>query len=218
MGLIGKKLIKSTYLTFALLIIVWIGAWLLKLDAEEYLLWLKSSGGSFVYWLIAKILIWIIPAMFLLKISKRDLNVVFNLSNWRSWLGWGGGIGLLIALTGIIPNYVQNKPILPTSFSWPLINVLVIAPIFEEFLFRGAILGNLQKKYSPFIANLISSAMFLLLHIPGWYFMGVLTDNLTRPAGGALSIFLISIAFGLATQRSKSVMGGIIAHFLNNLF
>ncbi|NLM25827.1 MAG: CPBP family intramembrane metalloprotease [Firmicutes bacterium] len=218
MGLIGKKLIKSTYLTFALLIIVWIGAWLLKLDAEEYLLWLKSSGGSFVYWLIAKILIWIIPAMFLLKISKRDLNVVFNLSNWRSWLGWGGGIGLLIALTGIIPNYVQNKPILPTSFSWPLINVLVIAPIFEEFLFRGAILGNLQKKYSPFIANLISSAMFLLLHIPGWYFMGVLTDNLTRPAGGALSIFLVSIAFGLATQRSKSVMGGIIAHFLNNLF
>lgn len=156
--------------------------------------------------------------MFLLKISKRDLNVVFNLSNWRSWLGWGGGIGLLIALTGIIPNYVQNKPILPTSFSWPLINVLVIAPIFEEFLFRGAILGNLQKKYSPFIANLISSAMFLLLHIPGWYFMGVLTDNLTRPAGGALSIFLVSIAFGLATQRSKSVMGGIIAHFLNNLF
>ena len=218
MGLIGKKLIKSTYLTFALLIIVWIGAWLLKLDAEEYLLWLKSSGGSFVYWLIAKILIWIIPAMFLLKISKRDLNVVFNLSNWRSWLGWGGGIGLLIALTGIIPNYVQNKPILPTSFSWPLINVLVIAPIFEEFLFRGAILGNLQKKYSPFIANLISSAMFLLLHIPGWYFMGVLTDNLARPAGGALSIFLASIAFGLATQRSKSVMGGIIAHFLNNLF
>lgn len=218
MGLIGKKLIKSTYLTFALLIIVWIGAWLLKLDAEEYLLWLKSSGGSFVYWLIAKILIWIIPAMFLLKISKRDLNVVFNLSNWRSWLGWGGGIGLLIALTGIIPNYVQNKPILPTSFSWPLINVLVIAPIFEEFLFRGAILGNLQKKYSPFIANLISSAMFLLLHIPGWYFMGVLTDNLARPAGGALSIFLVSIAFGLATQRSKSVMGGIIAHFLNNLF
>jgi len=48
--------------------------------------------------------------------------------------------------------------------------------------------------------------------------MGVLTDNLTRPAGGALSIFLVSIAFGLATQRSKSVMGGIIAHFLNNLF
>ena len=92
--------------------------------------------------------------------------------NWRSWLGWEVALVLLIALTGIIPNYVQNKPILPTSFSWPLINVLVIAPIFEEFLFRGAILGNLQKKYSPFIANLISSAMFLLLHIPGWYFMG----------------------------------------------
>ena len=41
-----------------------------------------------------------------------------------------------------IPNYLQGNPIWPTEFSFPLLNVLVIAPVFEEFLMRGAILGT----------------------------------------------------------------------------
>lgn len=48
--------------------------------------------------------------------------------------------------------------------------------------------------------------------------MGVLWENLTQPAGGALSIFLVSLGFGYAAHRSRSVLGGVIAHFLNNLF
>lgn len=110
----------------------------------------------------------------------------------------GRGIGFLIALTGIIPNYLQENRLLPTEFSFPLLNVLVIAPLFEEFLLRGAIQGNLEKGYSFWNANLISSVFFVILHIPGWYFMGVLVDNLTNPFGGALSIFLVSLAFGYA--------------------
>jgi membrane protease YdiL (CAAX protease family) len=128
------------------------------------------------------------------------------------------GVGLLIALTGIIPNYLQGNAILPAEFSYPLLNVLVIAPIFEEFLMRGAILGNLNQKYSFWTANGITSVMFVILHVPGWYFMGVLWDNLTNPVGGALSIFLVSLGFGYATYRSHSVMGGVLSHFLNNLF
>lgn len=124
----------------------------------------------------------------------------------------------MIALTGIIPNYLQGRPILPTEFSTSLLNVLIIAPIFEEILVRGALLTHLRQSYSFAAANIITSVMFLILHVPGWYFMGVLVDNLTQPAGGALSIFLCSLAFGYAAYRSDSVMGGILAHFLNNLF
>ena len=48
--------------------------------------------------------------------------------------------------------------------------------------------------------------------------MGVLLDNLAQPIGGAFSIVLVSLAFGYATHRSRSVMGGVLCHFLNNLF
>ena len=82
---------------------------------------------------------------------------------------------------------------------------------------RGAILGNLQQGHSFFVANIISSLMFVVLHMPGWYFMGVLSENFVGPVG-AFSIFLVSLAFGYATHRSRSVMGGVLCHFLNNLF
>lgn len=171
-----------------------------------------------MYWTTAKIILWIIPSLWLLRISGRTVREVLNLANWRSWLGWGGGLGLLIALTGIIPNYLSGSPILPTEFSFSLLNVIVIAPTFEELLMRGAILGNLQQEYSFWTANIVTSLMFVVLHLPGWYFMGVLYSNLTQPVGGALSIFLVSLVFGYAAHRSRSVMGGVLSHFLNNLF
>ncbi len=211
-------IVKSTYIIFIALIVAWIGAWMLKNSLDQRLDWLATSGGSFLYWTTAKIIIWILPTLWLLRLSGRSIHGVLNLSNRRGWLIWGGGIGLLLALTGFIPNYLQGNEVLPTQLSFPLLNVLVIAPAFEEFLMRGAIMGNLQKAYSFITANIITSVMFVVLHIPGWYFMGVLSANLTQPVGGALSIFLVSLAFGYAAQQSRSVMGGVLAHFLNNLF
>jgi len=82
---------------------------------------------------------------------------------------------------------------------------------------RGAILGNLQQLYPFLRANIISSILFIVLHLPGWFFMGSLADNVTRPIGGAFSIFLVSLLFGYAVKRSHSLMAGILAHFLNNL-
>lgn len=210
--------VKTTYVIFTALILAWIGAWMLINSLDQRLDLLATSGGSFLYWTTAKIIIWILPALWLLKLSGRSIQGVLNLSNWRGWLTWGGGIGLLLGLTGFIPNYLQGNPVLPMQFSFPLLNVLVIAPAFEEFLMRGAIMGNLQTTYTFFTANIITSLMFVVLHMPGWFFMGVLSETLTQPVGGALSIFLVSLAFGYSAQRSHSVMGGVLAHFLNNLF
>jgi len=209
---------KLTYLAFAAIMAAWIGAWLLKIHLEQNLSWLSTGLGSFLYWSAAKLLIWIAPAVWLLRKAGRSIREVFNLANWKAWLAWGGGIGLLLALTGIIPNYLQGKAIFPTSFDFALLNVLVIAPTFEEFLMRGAIQGSLTKRYSFATANVITSVLFVLLHVPGWYFMGVLAENLTSPVGGVLSIFLVSLGFGYAAHRSRSVMGGVLAHLLNNFF
>lgn len=213
-----KSIAKATYIMFYAIIAVWIGAWILKIQLGTGIPWLDTSQGGFVYWSIAKVIIWIIPALWLLKMSGRTIRTTLNLSNWKSWLGWGSGLGMLIAVTGIVPNYLLGHPILPTEFSFPLLNVVLIAPTLEEFLMRGAILGNLQLRYSFWTANVITSLMFVILHVPGWYFMGVLLDNLAQPIGGAFSIVLVSLAFGYATHRSRSVMGGVLCHFLNNLF
>ncbi len=203
--------------TFLLLIVGWVATWLLKVRLDALGYWVSTSAGSFVYWTSAKILLWILPARWLIRLSGRTLAQVFNISNYRGWLLWGGGIGIAIGATEFIPNYLSSRPLLPTQDSFALLNMLLIAPTFEEFLMRGAMLGNLQQRYSFLTANVLSSFMFLALHLPGWFFMGSLLANMTRPIGGALSIFLISLLFGYAAKRSQSLCGGIVAHFLNNL-
>ena len=211
------QLAKTTFRTFIIIISLWTVAWIVKIQLDVESHWLYAGMGAFIYWTSAKLLIWILPAIWLVRISGRSLQQVFNLANHRQWLLWGGGLGFLIALTAFIPNYLQGKPLLPTQVDFALGNVLVISPLFEEFLLRGAILGNLRQHHSFLASNLIASLMFVGLHIPGWSFMGNLVENLTMPVGGALSIFLVSLIFGYAVKRSNSVMGGILVHFLNNL-
>lgn len=213
----SSSIAKRTFFIYFTLIFVWTLAWILKVNLDTQHKWLEGSEGSFIYWTIAKVFIWILPAFWLIRLSGRSLSKVYNFPNWRGWVIWGGMIGFLIALTGFIPKYLNNQPLLPLDPSFALFSVLVVAPIFEEFLIRGAILGNLQQRYSFWVANLLSSLMFIGLHLPGWYFMDTLMENITKPVGGAISIFLLGLAFGYATYKGRSVMGGTLAHFLNNL-
>lgn len=133
-----RALIRQSYFTFGAILIVWTAAWLLKIQLDDVFPTIDTSAGSFIYWTLAKVLIWVLPAMWLIQRSGRASREVFNLPNYRKWLAWGIGIGLLIALTGFIPSYLAARPLLPSEFSFALLNILIIAPIFEEYLMRGA--------------------------------------------------------------------------------
>ncbi len=207
----------TTCLTFTGIMAAWITAWVVKIHLDGSLPWITSSGGSFIYWTSAKLLLWVLPAYWLILHSGRDLRLVFNFVNVKGWLFWGGGIGLLIALTGWIPKVLVIKPLIQFQPSFALLNVLFIAPVFEEFLLRGAILGNFMQYHSFWFANIVTSLFFVILHLPGWFFMDTMIENLTKPVGGALSIFLVGLLFGYAVKCSDSLLGGILAHLLNNL-
>ena len=214
----AKRLAKETLLGFAALILVWSLAWLGKSTLDTRWEWIASGAGSAVFWLSAKLLIWIVPACWWVRRSGRAFGAVVNLAGWRRWSLWGGGVGLAIALTAVIPKSLRGALLLPTTFDAGTINVLLISPLCEEFLIRGAVLGNLIPAWGFARANVISAACFAMLHLPGWYMMGSIEANLTRPVGGAFSIFLLGLCFGWATRKGGSFLAGSVAHFLNNLF
>ncbi len=210
----SSEVTRKTYILFSVIIILWIIAWILKIQIDEIAG--KTALGSFTYWTTAKLLIWILPSLWLIRLSGRNLNLVFNLSNYKKWLLWGTGIGSGLALVGIARNYLNGSSIFPTRFDYALVNILLISPVFEEFLVRGALMGNLQKTSSFLKSNIISSLMFVILHMPGWFFMGSLTSNITK-LDGVVSIFFIGLLCGYAVKRGNSVLGGVIVHFINNL-
>jgi hypothetical protein len=66
-----------------------------------------------------------------------------------------------------------------------------------------------------------TSAKTLIWIVPAVWLIRVsgrtVREVLTRPVGGALSIFLLGLAFGYVVRNSDSVLAGILAHALNNL-
>lgn len=78
-----------------------------------------------------------------------------------------------------------------------LLQVCVIAPIIEEILMRGFVLGGLKNTYGIPAALLLSSALFALLHF-----------NMVQ----TLSAFVCGILLGLLYLKTDSIFCCIVAH------
>jgi membrane protease YdiL (CAAX protease family) len=214
----GTQLVRQTLLVYMGLMVAWTLTWLLKINVTDPQFPQLATGlGGFLWWTFVKTAVWIVPAWWLIQLSGRTLRDVAGFANWKRSLAWGGGVGLLAALTRLVPAMLSTAPLMPLVLDSAQLNALVIAPIYEEFLTRGALMGNLQQRWSAWTADAVAALMFVGLHIPGWFFMGTLGEKLTQPVGGALSIFVLGLAFGYAVQRSGSLLGGVFAHFLSNL-
>lgn len=82
------------------------------------------------------------------------------------------------------------------------ITICILAPIFEEIIFRGIILkGMLNHKVKPVIAIFVSGLIFGLAHLNPWQFIG---------AG------ILGIIFGFIYYRTNSLFLTMLLHFLNN--
>ena len=83
------------------------------------------------------------------------------------------------------------------------ISVLIIAPIFEELIFRKYMYSELIKKYSSNLSIIISSVFFSLIHLPSY-------RNL-------IPTFIFGIVCCLVYRKTKNISYTIILHFLANL-
>ncbi len=84
---------------------------------------------------------------------------------------------------------------------WGLTAIVILAPILEEYLFRGVMLEGLLKRISPIKAILISSALFGLVHLNPWQFIAAM---------------VIGIFAGWIYYKTRSLSLTIIIHFANN--
>jgi sodium transport system permease protein len=82
----------------------------------------------------------------------------------------------------------------------------LIPAVCEELAFRGFILSGLQHQHRTRSAILLSALMFGFLHV-----LLSLFQQLFNAA-------LLGIVLGLLAVRSRSIVPGIVFHFLNNAF
>lgn len=116
-----------------------------------------------------------------------------------SWIN--DGIVKLLELIG----YKQRESFVPDVSGWKvlpvLITVAVIPAIMEEALFRGILLQNVEEEAGTVRAILISGFCFSLYH-------GSVEQTVYQ--------FIVGCIFGFLAVRSRSVVPGMLFHFLNN--
>lgn len=113
-----------------------------------------------------------------------------------------GIIGALLSKFGFpdtSPDFSLSGGFLYNLFTF--ISVVILAPIFEELVFRGTILQVLSK-YNKVFAILVTSLLFGLLHL-----------NMTQ----AVPAFFMSLILCYMCLKTDSLLVTILAHAGNNL-
>ena len=82
-----------------------------------------------------------------------------------------------------------------------ILQIVIIAPIAEELLFRGLIFKLLRKKYSFFAAAATSSIIFALIH---------------RASLNILPLFVISFVFAYLYEKTQNIATPMILHSIHN--
>ena len=82
-------------------------------------------------------------------------------------------------------------------------SILIIAPIFEELIFRKYLLGNLLKQNSVLKSIFISSLCFSLFHLPDFR--------------NILPTFIFGIITAFIYLKTKKITYTIFFHFISNL-
>lgn len=133
---------------------------------------------------------------------------------WAWSLGLGGGLGLSLLAALVVATESQglhwsirsNNPLVyaPKLFShpaWPLavlvVAVVVMAPVAEEFLFRGLFLEALRRRWGGPWAVVLSGATFAAAHFDPTLF---------------LALWLAGVGLGWLYVRTQSLVPSTIAH------
>jgi uncharacterized protein len=198
------------FLTYLILFhVTWI-AWV-------YLLYprLKSLGEATLLYALAnltiRLLVWVLPVFIYLRwIDRVDPFEYLKLKqHWRR--------GLLVALGFSTLNFLLSL----ARYGWPhpsvgavtwnsILGTSFLIGVVEEVPYRGFIFQKLAEGFSLPTAVLVSSLLFLMIHLPGWIALHLLN------AGTVIFVFVFGLAMIILLRWAKSLWAPIVSHSLND--
>lgn len=102
----------------------------------------------------------------------------------------------------LLPNFNETatQTRLDSNILWYLVP-LIVAPVIEEWLFRGVLLSKLNKMFPFKYSNVICAFIFSLFHLEIYL----------------LPYFLNGLIYGWIKTKNNSLYSAIILHILYNL-
>lgn len=204
---------KHPFSPFIAYLLLFYGLWI----GWVYMIYppMQALGQSTLIYALANIatrlLLWVIPVfVYLHSIDHVHPIVYLKLNQY-----WKRGIllGLALSLLNFVGMLLRFGPPHPSmsSITWnSVLSTSILIGVFEEIPFRGFIFQKLQEKFPVWISSLLSSLLFLGIHLPGWIMLHALTWS------NVVSIFVLGMIFAVIFCFSKTLWSSIITHSLND--
>ena len=188
--------------------LVFFAGWTLRVVCVDL-----SGMNEFLSWAIGfliHIVWWPLFALFLIKRYSNDLNI-----SLKEMITTKPKLKILLPLLAfalvynIVGFFINSSGYGTKMKLYDLIVTAATVDIFEESVFRGWFLNALSTFVSERKANLISSALFVLIHYPGWIYAEY---ELTTIAVTSLSVYALGLMFGWVFRKNRSIWTGAILH------
>lgn len=202
--------LAAFYMAWTLRVVV-----LLPVDARFQAVWAQQLWSQGLRYLL-----WVVPVILYVKYVERARWTSFlrlDHAPRRPLLAAAIVVGFLFLafLSAITLQGGQATSVLKASATrW--LGALAWAftvGFAEECLFRGFIQRKLHETFSSIAANVLTSALFILIHCPGWLYMQGAHAGLVSLS---LSVFVLSLVLGVLVEATRSLWPAIVLHGLNN--
>ena len=189
---------------------IWAG---IKGEGYQATLQAASTGGNAILAALVSAFSSVITLIIFLKTKWTPLTRGYLLSKPWGTLLWVAlfSLGTIIPLSFLYEQLGiemdENTQQIITSMMkepWGYVAVGILAPLAEEVVFRGAILRTLlgiMSKKNHWVAIMISAAIFGIVHA-----------NLAQ----FINALLMGLILGWMYYRTKSLVPGILLHWVNN--
>lgn len=178
--------------------LVFFAGWTLRVVCVDL-----SGMNEFLSWVIGfliHVVWWPLFALFLIKRYSNDLNI-----SLKEMITTKPKLKILLPLLvftlvyNIVGFFINSSGYGTKMKLYDLIITVATVGIFEESVFRGWLLNAVSTFVSERKANLISSALFVLIHYPGWIFAGY---ELTTIVITSLSVYALGLMFGWVFRKT----------------
>lgn len=152
------------------------------------------------------------PRRFIKPLKLGDKRTIIQVTLYLLAASFFSFYLLYLPLAQLFPSLVDMLVLDASSVSYALsepnsvilniivfLSIVVMAPIFEEYLFRGVLLQRWSQKWNVRKAIIVSSLIFGILH----------TD--------IIGAFLYGVVMSLLYLKTQSLLVPILCHMLNNL-
>ena len=204
---------KKRFGPFAVYLVLFFGVW----TAWGYLIYPRVDAlgsATLAYACVSigfRLLVWVLPVFLYLRFVDGT-NPVEYLKLREHWKR-----GLLVGLAVSVLNFAGTwarfgRPHLSAQYvTWnSVVGTSFLIGFVEEIPFRGFVLQKFEERFGFWVANLISSLLFLGVHLPGWISLHLLN------APTVVSVFVFGAVMAILFKLSKSLWACIVAHSLND--